>query len=326
MTSNSEEQRKVQRIVRDAGLENILHLITENVSSSDLNTLLMEVFRERNRVSTAGDLMRRYESNRFVHPAAVNPIEMKHLEIDTLQIAGNHAFTPIQLSPVAPLGSCSIIAPADQNKIISALRGTEVVADATNLLALHICDLIKSLKASNEDDFIRFSTTHHHVRAQHFGNTPGMNSHFHVFCMMTSGKDKGSYSFEKQAFWEHIHVYQDIFQSLCNLEIEVVLNVRRGGYKDPEGLIERMMKHGEHSSIRVSASESTGKEENHYYKGLQFNIMVNIKGQHFPIGDGGFVDWPQQLLNNKKERMLISAIGLDMMFLKGMQQPRNVIF
>jgi hypothetical protein len=315
MIPDLEEQRKLQRIVRDAGLDNILNPLIETVSSSDLNTLLLEVFRERIRASTASDLMRRYESNRFVHPAAVNPIEMKRLEIDTLQIAGKHAFSPIQLSPVAPLGSCSIVAPADQNKIISALRGTEVVADATNLLALHICDLIKSRKASNEDNFIRFSTTHRHVRAQHFGDAPGMFSHFHVFCMITSGKDKGSYSFEKQAIWEHIHVYQDVFQLFCNSEIEVVLNVRRNGYKDPEGLIQRVIQYGEQSSVRVSVSDSTSQEENPYYKGLQFTIMVNNNGHNIPIGDGGFVDWPQQLLHNKKERMLISAIGLDMMLL-----------
>lgn len=29
------------------------------------------------------------------------------------------------------------------------------------------------------------------------------------------------------------------------------------------------------------------------------------------IGDGGFVDWTQKLLGNKKERCLISGIGLD---------------
>jgi hypothetical protein len=36
-----------------------------------------------------------------------------------------------------------------------------------------------------------------------------------------------------------------------------------------------------------------------------------IHGREHHIGDGGFVDWTQQLLENKKERMLISAIGLD---------------
>jgi len=33
--------------------------------------------------------------------------------------------------------------------------------------------------------------------------------------------------------------------------------------------------------------------------------------KEFYIGDGGFVDWTQKKLGNKKERLLISAIGLD---------------
>jgi hypothetical protein len=44
---------------------------------------------------------------------------------------------------------------------------------------------------------------------------------------------------------------------------------------------------------------------------LQFTIIVNLNGQQIHIGDGGFVDWSQKMLNNKKERMLISAIGLE---------------
>lgn len=95
--------------------------------------------------------------------AAVNPIALKQLEITLLQIAEAASFPSIQLSPVAPLGSCSVVATADQNKIISALRGTEVVADATNLLALHMCTLLKARKANNEVQPLQFSTTHRHV-------------------------------------------------------------------------------------------------------------------------------------------------------------------
>jgi hypothetical protein len=29
------------------------------------------------------------------------------------------------------------------------------------------------------------------------------------------------------------------------------------------------------------------------------------------VGDGGFVDWTQRLLGNRKERLLISGIGID---------------
>jgi hypothetical protein len=308
----SDVQNNLERIVRKLGVDEIVELLSERISGTDLNTLLLEVFREKTHRSTASELFKRYQTNRFVHPATVDPIQLKQLEIDVLKIANNHLAIPVQLSPVAPLGSCSIVARVDQNKVISAIRGTEVVSDATNLLALHICELIKSRQKSNRDEYVRICTTHRHVRAQYFGNVPGMLPHFHLFCMVTSGIDKGSYSFEKQSFWEHIMIYQDIFQSLFHSDIEVILS-GRDGYKDSEGLLQRIVQYGKERSIKVSIKESN--LENQYYAGLQFTIVTKINGRELYIGDGGFVDWSQQLLGSKKERLIISAIGLDRLLL-----------
>jgi len=72
---------------------------------SDFNTLLLEVFKQRLLGSSPADLLKRYENNRFVHPAAADPIQLKQLELDLLRIAKGHGADPVQLSPVAPLGS-----------------------------------------------------------------------------------------------------------------------------------------------------------------------------------------------------------------------------
>lgn len=310
----SAEQRELDRIVRKLGVENMVELLAEHISGSDLNTLLLEVFRDKTKAASAADLLKRYRENRFVKPAEVNPLQIKRLELDMLIIAQKHLFTPVQLSPVAPLGSCSIVAAADQNKIISALRGTEVVADATNLLALHVSDGLKSGTLDNRNGLIRFSTTHRHARAQKFKEAPGMLPHFHLFCLVSSGVDQGSYSFEISSFWEHIQVLQTIFRSLFQSEIEVALSVR-SGYKDSEGLVRRILRHGELHSMNVAASINPVKQENRYYKGMQFTVITNIGGNVRQVGDGGIVDWTQQLLGNKKERFMISAIGLDRLLL-----------
>jgi len=52
-------------------------------------------------------------------------------------------------------------------------------------------------------------------------------------------------------------------------------------------------------------------EDNNYYKGIHFTIYMEKEHEHVEIGDGGFVDWTQQMTGNKKERCLISGIGLD---------------
>ncbi|SFL08301.1 hypothetical protein SAMN03159341_103120 [Paenibacillus sp. 1_12] len=307
MSSN----KALQRILQQSGNEDLLEVWSKEASLSDINTFLLELFRNKTNTASPSDLLNKYAANTFVQPAAVNPIALKQLELTLLQIAEASLFPPIQLSPVAPLGSCSVVATADQNKIISALRGTEVVADATNLLALHMCTLLKTRKAYNEEEPLQFSTTHRHVRAQAF-NRPGALTHFSLFCMVTSGRDKGSYSFEKKALLAHLNVYRQIFKAVFHVDIQVQFN-QRVGYTDSDGLIQRLSEYIREMMPEIVVTENTNKTDNLYYKGLQFTIIVNLHGQEVRIGDGGFVDWSQQLLGNHKERMMISAIGLDRM-------------
>jgi hypothetical protein len=47
-----------------------------------------------------------------------------------------------------------------------------------------------------------------------------------------------------------------------------------------------------------------------YYISAGFQIFVcDTEGTDFLIIDGGFTDWTQQLLSNRKERLLISGMG-----------------
>ena len=99
-------------------------------------------------------------------------------ELETLKFLREHNFQPIELSPVSQLGSCSVVAPVDQKKIISATRKTEATADATNAMALHIADLRKR----GVPGLLRLSTVHRHVRCQPF-KEKGFSAHFKVGCM-----------------------------------------------------------------------------------------------------------------------------------------------
>ncbi len=51
-----------------------------------------------------------------------------------------------------------------------------------------------------------------------------------------------------------------------------------------------------------------------YYSGPCFHIKArNAEGQSFTIADGGMLDWTQKLLCDSKERLLSSAIGIEML-------------
>jgi hypothetical protein len=64
--------------------------------------------------------------------------------------------------------------------------------------------------------------------------------------------------------------------------------------------------------IEIDYTESLDVEV--YYQTLNFKIYLAYKGQSIDIVDGGLVDWTQKLLGNRKERLLISGLGTELLF------------
>jgi hypothetical protein len=60
--------------------------------------------------------------------------------------------------------------------------------------------------------------------------------------------------------------------------------------------------------VEVDDSRSAGKG---YYPSTCFKLFVRGDVGPVEVGDGGLVDWSQALLSNKKERMVISGLGLE---------------
>lgn len=118
------------------GVPDLVELLAERVTGSELNSLLLAVYDRK--------------------------VEQ---ELLTLQHWKGCGFEPVELSPAAQWGSCSVVATVSQHKVVSATRQTEIVADATNSLALHIADMRR--KGSLPGGALkRFCTVHRHVRAQ----------------------------------------------------------------------------------------------------------------------------------------------------------------
>ena len=306
----------VDKILERAGESHVLTLLSENLSGTELNSFLLEVFNRRTSRQSPAQLLKHYQSNRFVKPADLPVLEMKQTELDILKIFHKFLFEPLELSPVAVLGTCSVVALADQKKILSALRGTEVLADATNAIALHISDLKKqkiwSLKSPTEK--LRFATIQRHVRTQSISGK-GFTPHFKIGCMVTSGLDVGNFGFEKEALTEHILVMKEIFREYYKVEQLSFRLVCRGGYDDSIKLASEVKRfvqqHYPETAIQIV---ETSEKEIGYYKGIQYKVDIKWGDKTFEIADGGFVDWTQQLLQNKKERLLITGFGFDFMY------------
>jgi len=280
----------------------------KSIPQSDLTTMLMGVHAQTCARQTPAELLKHYDQNSFTKPSPLSPVKLNMQEHTLLSMAEEQGFLPVLLSPAAQLGSCSAVAAVSQNKILSAIRSTEIIADPTNMLALHICNEIKHGRVSNNAP-VHFCASSRVVRGQKFGRKD-LVQHFSIFGMVSAGQDSGSYGFEALCLAKHINFYQSFFTFNFNSPISLTLRARKG-YADAKGLVTRMQEklQNEFPNLHIEIEDSPSYNE--YYAGLQFTLYVHINGERMTIGDGGFVDWAKKLLGQKKERMLISALGID---------------
>jgi len=293
----------LQKILQKLGGEHFLKQISE-LSGSEINSLLLEIFRLRAHDIQPAQLLTDFENNRFVAPANINTLEGKELELSWLKYAKFQGFEPVTLSPVAPLGSCSAMATVSQHKVISSLRGTEVVADATNMLALKIAQDFK--KDLDKDKTIRYVTTHRHIRSQQFEN-PNFTAHFGIFCLAAGGFNKGSYLFELQHLNEHISIILSLLETVFpDTEMYIKFYL-----KDPKSPLEGLLTQPQYIWHKLPYS-FVDDFENKYYQNIQFKVFLKLGEHEIDIADGGCVDWTQKLLSNQKHQLFISGIGMEL--------------
>lgn len=300
-----QEDRGVKKIIEKAEEKPLLEGMSQ-LSQSEWSSLQLALDRLRAGRLTAPDVLRRYEQSRFARPSPLNALKFHRLETALLSLAEKQGFESVLLSPASPFGSCSVFGCVDQNNVVGAGRGLEVLADPTNALALELGTRIKGGAGSDE---LHLCTTARVVRGQKFSGK-GMLPHFGIFCLVSRGRDSaGGYSCEKALLRRQLRCCRALYGTQMSLTLR-----RRAGYRDPDGFLEAMKAfvQEELPELPVRIEE---QEENAYYKGLNFRIYRTACGETYEVGDGGFVDWMEQLVGNREERCLISGIGMDRMLL-----------
>ncbi len=276
-----------------------------NLPGSELNSFLLELFRLKSEDISPSELLNQFGNNRFVTPSETNIIKIKKNELEWLKYAEKQGFSPVNLSPLAPFGSCSVVGLVNQNNVVSALRGTEIVSDATNVLALKIANDMKGAK--NKQQVLKYSTTHRHVRGQYFTN-PEYSAHFSVFCLASGGSDRGNYHFELSQLNEHFSI---LFHLLSRKFPGNQLTVKFYLKSNSEH-IQSLVNNNTDPFWSDKVVEFQEEFENRYYQTIHFKIFLKKDGQEIDLADGGDVDWTQKLLGNKKHRLFISGAGLEL--------------
>lgn len=290
----------------DIGLVDKLNTL----SASDLNTILLEIMRQRK--IAPNEMLKAFSQNRFSAPSESSPIEYHKFETFLLELAKDIDIDSIMLSPVAPFGNCSAFGCVNQNNIVSAVRGTEVLADPTNMLATIIADKLKNKKIDNSKPK-HFCTTARVTRTQPLMSKAHF-AHFGIFCIVSSGKDIGSYLCEKDLLLKQLQYYRLLLLNRYDAKLSVTLR-KRSGYTDSDGFFDKMSQLIQAELPEANFEFDIEHENNNYYKGINFKIYMQKDSQVIEIGDGGFVNWTQQMTGNTKERCLISGIGIERMMM-----------
>ncbi len=303
--------RILERIAKESGIPQLLEVLSERLDASDLQSLLLAVYRYRAPRRSPAAVLTDYERNRFVGPAELDPRIL--LEFDRSAYALlPEGFEPLELSPVCPLGTHSAIATVSQDKVLTTTRNVEVAADSTNLLALE--SAIRRRKALRRNprsrEPIRLAASQRLVRGQPFDD-PHSTSHFRIFSLTTAGRDQGSYRFETRSLEEHIGFYLRLFASATRLapaDVRVALTPIDPGRQSAleAELLPRLAAAFPEVRFGIDLDRMEGRG---YYEGMSFKIYGTHEGDELDVGDGGFTSWTQELLSNQKERLLISAVG-----------------
>lgn len=280
--------------------ESLRQALSQGMAATELWSLLLSVLERRAAGRSPATVRRQWESDRFVQPSAVNQRILNELDAHLLAAAAD--FEAIELSPLAPLASCASVALTSQNRIVSTVRGTEVVADPTNVLALECARRLREAPGA----VIKLATSHRCVRAQAVPKRPGFAAHFRMFCLASAAHERKDHGFMTQALIDHIRTH---IAALDRLE-------HNGGYCFPDRTL-RLLHTPERSHLARRIADAIPEIpatlaplEHKYYDGLRFMLDAGMPdGNTVPLIDGGAFDWLRKLTDNDRMAFVASGMG-----------------
>ena len=309
----------IRRIERQSGVPNLSEILAERIKPTDLQSLLLEVYRRRVRNRNPSSVLSDYASNSFTHPSQCDPkrfLEWEQIAFSCLP----EGFQPIEISPVAPLGSVTRLTSISQDWILTTIRNVEVIADPTNILAIECALRRQNLTKSKPSDAtsIRLACSQRVIRTQRFQSRDAQQ-HFRLFSLCSAGRDTGNLGFEINATTEHIGFYlralRDFLGPTIRLRAKVInLSKESRGEAIFQAAIEKLKR--KFKDVKISQDKSKADAIG-YYRHLSFHVYASPTSEpETELVDGGDTDWTQKLLSNAKERLVTSGIGVERLCLK----------
>src|SRR3954454_1436320 len=92
----------LERILREASTPDLFNVLAERLNPTDLQSLLLEVYRRRAARVKPSQLLERYERDRFVRPSTLDPIRLAEFDRLAWSLLAR-SYTIPALSPLFPL-------------------------------------------------------------------------------------------------------------------------------------------------------------------------------------------------------------------------------
>lgn len=254
------------------------------------------------------ELLAQWSADSTVRPS---PVDLRtSIALDALALAAAPAYEGLLLSPVAPLGSASALAPTSQDRTLSTIRPTEVVSDPTNVLALEAARRLRS--APTEP--VRLATVHQTLRMQDPPARPGRTRHFRLFALADAGRARPDDGFEVEAVISQLAAYRRLLDAGAR---DLALRFER-----PAAVV-RTDGQGEALGARIEAALGAAFPEVElrraplegvYYGGLRVGYGVHgADGLFRDVVDLGRFDWLARLTSDRRSRFVASAIGIQLL-------------
>lgn len=297
----------LERVLRGLGDGELAERLAK-LSGSDLTTLLLDVMRRRAERLRPSDVMQQRAKDRFARPSPVPLTVMHDTEARMLEAIPDNVDT-VTLSPVAPLGLHSAVARVDQHRLVSTIRRTDVAADPTAGLAVEAAVRRRELLDvdPHSSERVELASIQRVVRAQTFDG-PMSFAHFGLLGLVTAGRDRGSNLFEIESLADHAAIMSGCLLAAGADHVTITMSDWTGGELDAAAAVLADEVNGLPVSVLEDPLRTRARD---YYLQAAFEIDVRFGGMTFNAADGGLVDWTQQLLANRKERLMISGIGID---------------
>jgi hypothetical protein len=292
-------------IVEHVGEAAFERLATE-LSGSELQSVLLEVMHRRAHARRSADVLGQYQRDAFCRPS---PIDLRaSVALDAHLLEAAVGFEAIELSPVAPLATCSSVALTDQNRVLSALRSTEVTSDPTNVLALECALRLRADPAAP----IHFATSQRVIRTQPVPKLPGFSQHFRIFVLASGGSETRDHGFTVDTFVRHV---QTMLRALDRLEQH---GYRFGARRvDVRATEERAALGDRIAAVLGAVARRQPLDHAYYTGGLRAMIWVTAAdGTEVPLIDVGAFDWLAKLSSNRRAVFIASGGGQQLMALR----------